>query len=306
METLMTTGKMHAGEVDTDASLVKRLLAAQFPRWADLPVHRVASTGTVNAMYRLGDDMVVRLPRLGRYAGDVDREHRWLPRLAPHLPVAIPVPLARGAPGEGYPFPWSVYRWLAGENPTAGRLADPSSLAGDLAEFVIAMRRIGRADAPPASFRGPLAAHDAGVRAAIRESCGLLDAAAVTAAWEAALRVPEWSGPPVWVHADLMPGNLLVAAGRLVAVIDFSAAGVGDPACDLMVAWNLLPAGARDDFRAAVRVDEATWARGRGLALLKALQALPYYRHTNPAFADNAYYVIRAVLADRERGTPPG
>jgi aminoglycoside phosphotransferase (APT) family kinase protein len=294
-------GKMHADEVHTDAPLVGRLLAAQFPRWADLPIRPFPSAGTVNAMYRLGDDMVVRLPRIGRYIEDAEKEHRWLSRLAPLLPVAIPVPLAKGTPGEGYPFSWSVYRWLDGESPAVDRLANPSSLAADLAEFVTTMRSLDLADAPPASFRGPLAAHDAAARTAIEESRGMVDTVAVTAAWEAALRAPEWPGPPVWVHADLMPGNLLVLEGRLAAVIDFSAVGVGDPACDLMVAWNLLPAGVRDEFRAAVRVDEATWARGRGMALLKALQALPYYLHTNPAFAENARHVIGEVLADHRR-----
>lgn len=298
----MPAGKMHADEVDIDVPLVRRLLAAQHPQWADLPIRRVPSAGTVNAMYRLGDEMVVRLPRVERYIGDVDREHRWLPRLAPHLPVSIPVPLARGEPGKGYPFPWSVYRWLEGETPAPGRLDDPASLALDLAGFVTAMRRLDLADAPPASFQGPLSAHDARVRVAIEESRGLIDTATVTMAWDASLRVPAWTGPPVWVHADLMPGNLLASGGRLVAVIDFSAAGVGDPACDLMVAWNLLPASVRDDFREAVRADDATWARGRGMALLKAIQALPYYLHTNPGFAANARYVIHEVLADHERG----
>lgn len=297
----MTADKMHEDEVHIDTALVRRLVAAQFPQWAGLPVAPVPSTGTVNAMYRLGGDMVARLPRVGRYSEDVEREHRWLPLLAPHLPVDIPAPLAKGAPGEGYPFPWSVYRWLDGETPTPGRLEAPAPLAADLAEFVTTLRGLDLGDAPPAAFRGPLAAHDAGVRAAIEESRGLVDTEAATTAWDAALRVPDWSGPPVWVHADLMPGNLLLSGGRLTAVIDFSAVGVGDPACDLMVAWNLLPAGVRDDFRKAVRADYATWARGRGMALLKALLALPYYLHTNPTFAANARHVIHEILTDHER-----
>lgn len=133
---------MHVDEVCTDATLVARLLAAQFPRWADLPIAPVPSSGTDNALYRLGDDMVVRLPRIEGSAGQVHKEHNWLPRLAPHLPLAIPVPLAKGEPGEGYPWHWSVYQWLEGHNATMERIADPRQAATDLAHFIAALWRI--------------------------------------------------------------------------------------------------------------------------------------------------------------------
>jgi aminoglycoside phosphotransferase (APT) family kinase protein len=296
--------KMHADEVHTDVSLVGRLLAAQFPRWASLPIRRVPSAGTVNALYRVGDDLVARLPRRAEWVDGVDHEHHWLPRLAPHLPLAIPVPLARGAPGEGYPFPWSVYRWLEGENPTVDGIPDAGSLALDLAEFVAALRRIDPTGGPPSARGASLATRDAPTRAAIEQLHGMVDTAAVAVAWEAALQAPEWPGPPVWVHGDLMPMNLLVVGGRLSAVIDFGGVGVGDPACDSIVAWNLLPAGARDVFRAALRVDDATWARGRGWALSMALIQLPYYKVTNPVMAANARHVIAEVLAPPQHLTP--
>src|SRR6266540_2992530 len=297
----MSRRKMHADEVDTDVGLVGRLLAGHFPQWAGLPIEPVPSAGTDNALYRLGDDMAVRLPRIRGAVADVDREHRWLPRLAPFLPVAIPEPLRKGKPAEGYPWPWSVYRWLDGENPAVDRIADAGSLAAELAQFVAALHRIDPTGGPPAGRGVPLEERDAPTRSAIDALQGMVDTAAAAAAWDAALQTPTWPGAPVWVHGDLSPGNLLVADGRLSAVIDF--AGVGDPACDLIVAWNLLPAGTRNLFRAALRVDDATWERGRGWALSIALIQLPYYHRTNPVLAANARHVIGEVLADHQRAT---
>ncbi|OKK17269.1 phosphotransferase [Streptomyces sp. CB00455] len=298
----MSTGQTPAGPPRLHDDLVRRLIAGQFPRWAGRSVRRVPSGGTVNAMYRLGEDMVVRLPLTAGGAEDVAAERAWLPHLARLLPVAVPEVLGAGEPAEGYPWPWSVYRWLAGENPRAGALGAPELLAGDLAAFVAAMRRITLPGAPPAYRGGPLATLDDSTRAAIETLRGIpeegVDCGAVTAVWQDALRAPAWDGPPVWLHADLMPGNLLVDGGRLTSVIDFGCTGVGDPACDLFPAWNLLPAAARKVFREALDVDDATWRRGRGRTLSQALIALPYHRGTNPAMAGNARHVIRAVLEE--------
>ncbi|MFV0131987.1 aminoglycoside phosphotransferase family protein [Streptomyces sp. HMX87] len=293
---------MHRGMHPIDDGLVRRLIAGQFPQWEGQPVERWPSGGTVNAMYRLGDDMVVRLPLVRGGAADVAREQEWLPRLAPHLPTRIPEVLGAGEPAQGYPWPWSVYRWLPGQTPEAGALSEPVLLAGDLAEFVAAMRSITLPAAPTAHRGGPVASQDAATRAAIEELRGIpeegVDCDAAAVVWEEALRAPGWDGPPVWLHADLMPGNLLIDGGRLAAVIDFGCAGAGDPACDLFPAWNLLPADAREVFREALAVDDATWIRGRGRTLSQALIALPYYRKTNPAMAHNARHVIRAVLKE--------
>jgi aminoglycoside phosphotransferase (APT) family kinase protein len=299
----MSAGKMHVDEVDTDGSLVGRLLAAQFPQWADLAIEPVRSAGTDNALYRLGDDMAVRLPRIHWATGQVDKEHRWLPRLAPLLPLAIPVPLAKGIPGEGYPWHWSVYQWLEGEHATIERITDPRQVATELAQFIAALQRIDPTGGPPPgphnSSRGvPLAMRDPQTRAAIATLHGMLDADAVTTAWAAALQAPAWRGPPVWIHGDLQSGNLLAHQGRLSAVIDFGCLGVGDPACDLIVAWNFLSAETRDVFRTALPVDDATWARGRGWALSVGLIALPYYQSTNPVLAGMSRRAIDAILAD--------
>jgi aminoglycoside phosphotransferase (APT) family kinase protein len=292
---------MHADEIHTDADLVRRLLAAQLPEWAALRIEPVISTGTVNALYRLGDEMVVRLPR--RYATDIDREHSTLARVAPHLPVAIPVPLAKGEPAEGYPWHWCVDRWLEGEHPSVDDLRDPDRLALDLARLVKALWRIDPAGAPPVARGMSLARWDPPVRKALTQLEDLIDTAAAAAAWDSVLATPEWSQPPVWVHGDLIPFNLLVADGRLSAVLDWGGAGLGDPATDLQPAWNLLPPGARAVFSAEVGVDDATWARGRGWALWTGLVGLPYYKDTNPVFAANSLYRLRAVLADESGST---
>lgn len=299
----MPADKMHADEVETDVSLVKRLLAAQFPRWAKLPLEAVPSGGTDNALYRLGEDMAVRLPRIHWAIGQVEKEQQWLPRLAPHLPLAIPVPLAMGTPGEGYPWPWSVYRWLEGENATLERLTDPCQATAKLAQFIAALQQIDSTGGPPPgphnSSRGvPLAMRDAAVRNAIASLDGILDTDAAMAAWEAALQTPVWHGPPVWIHGDLQSGNLLSVQGQLSAVIDFGCLGVGDPACDLIVAWNLFSGESREVFRAALQADDAAWARGRGWALSIGLIALPYYLNTSPAMVRYARHTIAAVLAD--------
>nr|WP_189388991.1 aminoglycoside phosphotransferase family protein [Streptomyces sp. SDr-06] len=298
----MSADRMHDGQHPLDGDLVRRLIGAQFPQWAGLAVERFPSGGTVNAMYRLGDDKAVRLPLVSGGASDVLLEGEWLPRLAPLLPAAIPEVVGVGKPGEGYPWPWSVYRWLPGRNPEAGALDEPLLLAKDLAAFVTAMRGITLPGAPTAHRGGPLGSLDAETRGAIERLRRIpeegVDCDAVAAVWDEALRAPDWEGPPVWLHADLMPGNLLVDGGRLAAVIDFGCLGMGDPACDLFPAWNLLPAGAREVFREELGVDDATWRRGRARTLSQAVIALPYYRATNPAMTHNARHVITEVLRE--------
>ncbi len=295
---------MHADEADIDAGLVRRLLRSQFPEWADLPVERLASGGTVNAVYRLGDELTVRLPLTAGGAEDLAREVCWLPSLARGLPVAIPEVVATGVPAEGYPWLWAVLRWVKGHAAVEGRLATPERFARDLAEFVTAMRGIGPDGGPGAHRGGPLRAVDHEVRGAIealRRTDEPFDAGAALAVWEEALAVPVWSGPPCWTHSDLMPSNVLVAGDRLTAVLDFGTAGVGDPACDLVPAWNLLPSSARAVFRDAVDVDDATWVRGRGWALAMAVVQLPYYRNTHPTISANARYVITHIRTASDR-----
>jgi aminoglycoside phosphotransferase (APT) family kinase protein len=260
-----------------DAGLVRRLIAAQFPAWADLAVTRLAS-GHDNRSFRLGDDLVVRLPSAAAYAPHAEKEQRWLPYLAPQLPLPISAPVAIGEPGEGYPWRWQVLRWIEGDTAASATAHDRMQFALDLAGFLAALQRIDAADGPaagPHSFwrGGPLATYDAETRAAIGALGARIDAAAATAMWDAGLAA-TWEGPPVWFHGDAAPGNLIVRGGRLAAVIDFGCCGVGDPACDLVIAWTWLDEAERAAFREALGLDDACWARAKGWALWKALIVL--------------------------------
>ena len=302
----MNVSKMHDGEIDTDAALIGRLLAAQFPQWAALPIKSVPSAGTDNALYRLGDDLVVRLPRINWAIEQVEKEHQWLPKLRPFLPLAIPISLVKGKPGEGYPWHWSIYRWLDGENRPIEHFVDPQQTAIDLANFIAALQRIDGKDGPlPGphnSARGkPLATRDQYTRNAIANLGNALDADTMTAVWDAAMGAPVWQGPPVWIHGDLQSGNLLAVQGRLSAVIDFGCLAVGDPAFDVMAAWLFLSAETRGVFRATLGVDNAAWTRGRGLALSVGLIALPYYQNSNPILAGIAQRAIDETLTDYKK-----
>jgi aminoglycoside phosphotransferase (APT) family kinase protein len=302
----MTADDPRPDRARIDEVLVGRLVAAQFPRWADLPVEPVEVDGWDNRTFRLGGDMTVRLPSAAPYALQVEKEQEWLPKLAPRLPLPIPVPLARGAPGEGYPYPWSVYRWIAGEPATVGRIADLVEFATTLAGFLTALRRMDPTGGPPPGrhnfFRGgPPAVYDAEARQAVATLQGRIDTDAALAVWEAALRT-TWPGPPVWFHGDVARGNLLVEGGRLSAVIDFGTSGVGDPSCDLAIAYTLFGGGSRDAFREAIGLDAEAWARGRGWTLWKALITLAGSIDTNPPMAEKARREMKAVIADHESG----
>jgi aminoglycoside phosphotransferase (APT) family kinase protein len=291
-----------------NSALVNRLLASQFPQWADLPLTRLDPAGSDNVIYRLGDNMGIRLPRGEWAAGLVAKEHYWLPRLAPHLPLPVPVPLGVGHPEFGYPWDWSVSRWLPGETASVEGLADPRRTARELAGFLAALQ-----EALPVESAAPnphnevtglsLARRDHATRAAIAAVRGTFDGPAITAVWAAALRAPAWDRAPVWFHGDFHLGNLLVSDGQLSAVIDFAGLGAGDPACDLVIAWNLLSPETRPVFRAALQVDDATWARAQGWALATGLNAYTSYAATDRLVAMRTHRQISQVLIDRARTT---
>ncbi|PYC76081.1 aminoglycoside phosphotransferase [Micromonospora arborensis] len=293
---------MHVDQVDVSADVVAALVAEQFPRWRALPVRPLASAGTVNALFRLGTEIVLRFPLQPstdpELRAELRQEQEYAGLLAAHLPVAVPEPLGLGEPGAGYAGPWTAYRFIPGETAQLDRVGDLDTFARDLASVVTALRGIdtgGRAW-PGSGRGGPLAAQDAGVRSALALSGGLTDTARLAEVWDRCRDTPGHDAAAVWVHADLMPGNLLVRDGRLAAVIDLETVNVGDPAVDLMPAWNLLDAGARETYRQALGVDDATWERGRGWALMQAINALPYYIETNPVMAGIAQHTLRAVL----------
>ncbi|WP_267213045.1 aminoglycoside phosphotransferase family protein [Chelatococcus asaccharovorans] len=291
--------------ITIDIALVHRLVAEQFPDLAHLAISPVVPGGWDNRTFRLGDNMLARLPSADRYVAQVAKEHRWLPVLAPHLPLPIPVPLARGEPSQDYPWPWSIYRWLPG-NPVAREpQADLNRAARSLADFLGALHRIDARDGPPHGDHnfhrgGPLAVYAREVQAALAVLGETAETGVLRDVWANALE-SQWERPPVWVHGDVSGGNLLVRDGDLSAVIDFGSSAVGDPACDLVIAWTLFSGESRATFRAALSLDEKTWRRARGWALWKALitVAAP---HVSQVEAEASWRVIADVSADHRQG----
>ena len=289
---------MHDEEFEISEFLVRKLVDKQFPQWKDLTLKPIPSNGTDNTLYLLGDDKTVRLPRIGWAIDAVEKECHFLPLLAPLLPFEIPVPVGKGEPFEEYQSNWSIYPWLKGENPIVGSILYPDLLAQDLARFIKVLHSVDILNGPTTGRGVPLQERDADTKTAINEIGNTIDTPLVELAWQSALDAPVWKNPPVWIHGDLTSGNLLLVDDRLSAVIDFGAMGIGDPACDLIVAWNLLPGGVRNIFRSALNVDDATWTRGRGWALSVALIQLTYYQNRSPFIAANARYVIEEILQE--------
>ena len=290
---------MPAAEVAVDEALVRTLLAAQFPQWADLPLAPLAF-GWDNVVMRLGDDLLVRLPRRELAAALVEHEQRWLPHLAPGLPLAVPAPVGCGRPDCGYPWSWSVVPWLPGEVAATHPPASQAEAARALGAFVRALAQPAPADAPRNAYRGVPLADRAEVTEERFAALGLSSDEAVQAAWRAALEAPAWDGPPMWLHGDLHPANLLVDGGRLAAVIDFGDVCAGDPASDLAVAWMLFDGAARAEFRRGVEPDDATWTRARGWAVLLGAAILANSAD-NPLMAGVARRTLAAVVADDDR-----
>ena len=299
------SAKFSDGRAGITADLVRRLLRSQFPQWCDLPVAPVQADGWDNRTYRLGEDKSVRLPTAKGYVAAVAKESEWLPRLAPGLPVAVPSILGVGVPGEGYPFPWSIRGWLPGETASTGHIDDPSRFAVSVAEFLLALQRSDPAGGPAAGdhswHRGAsLAYYNDETRRCLSALAGRLDTARATTVWETALN-SEWGQEPVWFHGDVAAGNLLVEDGDLTAVIDFGTSGVGDPSCDLVIAWTLFNGDSREAFRDAIAQDKNAWARARGWALWKALLGLHGGIETNPEGAAAEQRLIDDLLAEHDQ-----
>ena len=295
--------RLHEDQVDIDTTTVHRLLAEQLPDLAGLPLRQVASGGTDNAVFRLGDDLAVRMPLRADGVGGLLKEIRWLPVVAPHLSLDVPEVVAAGAPSGDYPLPWAVVRWLSGEDAMSGRIDSIRELTHAIADFVAELRAIDMTGAPAPGSEGfgrggPLVGRDEEFRTALARCDGLLDVDRVRDVWDDALAAPEWDGPAVWLHADLIPANVLVRNGKVAGILDFGTMAPGDPAYDVTPAWHLLDRDSRAVFRAALDVDEAMWRRARGLVVSGGVIALPYYLHTNPTMVATARRGIGAVLAD--------
>lgn len=281
---------MHHDEIDVNDTLVRSLLTSQMPSFAHLPLVKVEPWGTDNAIWRLGSDYVVRLPRIHWAAGQVELEEQWLPRLAPHLPIAIPEPVAMGEANSEYPYRWAVHRWIPGVGAALDRINDPVTFALELAHVVRMLQSVSTKDAPPATNRArPLTEYDQAARELIDRASSLIDAPAALQVWEEALAAPPHQGPPVWVQGDL-EGNCLVRDGRLSGIVDWGSACAGDPAVDVQVVWSpLFTNDSRRVFLDALGVDGATLARSRGAAVQQACAALPYYLHSYPEIVERSW-----------------
>jgi aminoglycoside phosphotransferase (APT) family kinase protein len=309
------TGRLHHDEIPVALPLVRALVDVSFPDLAILPLRPLESSGSSNALFRLGHDLVVRLPRQPGGTATIDKEARWLPVVGSRLPVAVPEVVAVGEPALGYEERWSIVRWLPGVHPPAVETSaarDPRRhlLAEDLAAVVLALKRAhvpreARTDPDLRWYRGePVVAMAEPTFAAI-ERCrripGLgLDLDEVTELWTEV--VATCSGDhrqePRWLHGDLVAENLLLTDGRLSAVLDFGGLSVGDPTVDLVSAWEVLDPPARKTFRRLVDVDEPTWERARAWALALGMMTFPYYWDTMPARCANRLAMVRSVLAD--------
>jgi aminoglycoside phosphotransferase (APT) family kinase protein len=280
-----------------NVALVQHLVASQFPQWADLQIKPVAQSGWDNRTFHLGDHMLIRLPSAQPYADAVDKEQTWLPKLAKNLPLPIPKPLARGEPDNQYPWPWSIYEWLDGEHASYDNIADLDQFATDVGNFLGALQRINSKDGPTGKLRGgSLERWDNQTQRAIDILGDRIDGQVATAIWTEAIRAP-FTNTPVWYHGDVAPGNLLVQEGRLSAVIDFGGLGVGDPACDMTIAWTFLTASSRQKFRKALRPDDAIWARGKGWALWKGMIVMAQMIETNALETAYCAYAVEQVLS---------
>lgn len=301
----MTDTHVNNKQLILDEKLVRRLVDSQFPQWKDLPIRPVPRSGWDNRTFRLGDSMLVRVPSAAQYAEKVEIEQRWLPILAPLLPLAIPTPIVMGKPAHGYPWKWSVYRWIEGETAAFASIADMCEFARSLAQFLNALQRIDPTYGPPPGphnfYRGgALTTYDAETRQAIKILQGKIDTKMATEVWKEALAT-SWQSSPVWVHGDVAVGNLLVREGKLNAVIDFGGLAVGDPACDLAIAWTFFEGESREIFRTLLLHDAGTWARGRAWTLWKALIIAAGLTETNAVEGKKSWHIIDEVLADHKR-----
>ena len=292
----------NTANIHIDVPLVHQLISTQFPEWANLTIKPVEFSGWDNRTFHLGEHMTVRLPSNAEYAEQVEKEQYWLPKLAPYLPLPISTPLAMGNPSTEYPLHWSIYKWLDGDTASVERISDLNQFAIALAEFLVALQQCDATGGPlPGNHNfyrgGDLAIYEAETREAIKILGDKIDVDAVTNVWEVA-RASTWHNPPVWIHGDIAIGNLLVKNGQLNAVIDYGQLGIGDPACDLAIAWTFLRGESRQAFQQTLKLDPATWARGRGWTLWKALIVYAGLSGTNPHEVEKSKLIVNEVVND--------
>lgn len=288
--------------MDISVSLISELIKAQFPHWANLAIRPVEFSGIDNKTFRLGENMLIRMPSSQNYAPQVLKEQKLLPLLAPYLTLSIPKPVALGQASTHYPWQWSIYQWLEGESANSLSLSDRTltDVALDLAQFLNELHTIdsigGPLPGPHNYWRGEHpSVYDLEARVALKELTQLIDTRQAIALWETAI-ASHWKRNPVWIHGDLASGNILINEGKLSAIIDFGCMGIGDPACDLVIAWTFLNKESRQVFKKHLDLDENTWARARGWALWKASITLAALDNKMSIDGEKQRQLIQALL----------
>jgi aminoglycoside phosphotransferase (APT) family kinase protein len=296
-------------KITLDVSQVATLIQSQFPEYADLPIKPVSPMGWDNLTFHLGDDLLIRMPSAQRYADKVQKEHYWLPRLASHLSLAIPEPIALGKPSAAYPWHWSIYQWIQGQSADSLQLQHAKTLAIALAKFLNELHHAPTNGAPPSGAHnfyrgGDLSVYDSETTSAIAQLKDYVDASAATSVWKRAL-TSTWDGQALWVHGDLSSGNILINEGKLTAIIDFSGICIGDPSCDLVIAWTYLSKASRTSFKTTLdaTMDAETWARARGWALWKALITLVDIKDKSSKTATVQKKIIQAIIEEHAHDT---
>lgn len=291
---------MSKDQIIINERLVQNLLASQFPEWKGLPIKSVSHQGWDNRTFRLGEDILVRIPSSQEYISQVEKEQLWLPKLAPHLPYPIPVPIALGKPDNGYPWKWSIYKWLTGESALYALIDNLEIFATDLAHFIYTLHQVNTLGGPVPGLDnfyrgGSLLNYDAETRKAISFLHGRIDQKAILDLWEKAIST-KYAGHPVWVHGDISPGNLLVSGGQLSAVIDFGQLAIGDPACDLMITWTLFYGKSRETFIQSLPLEQDIWIRAKAWTLWKALIIAAGITESNIIEQQKAFKLIAEVM----------
>jgi aminoglycoside phosphotransferase (APT) family kinase protein len=290
--------QLHEGQIIIDAAVVKKLVKTQFAEYKDLPISEFNSSGTVNSIFRLGDDYCIRLPILKQYADSLLREYNILPYLSKKLTVKIPRPVKLGSPDASYPFSWAIYTWLDGSPYDNDKITDYKHIVPELAGFITALHSVDLLDDAPKAGRAPLLALNTVTQEALNNSKAEIDYKKAVKIWETLLNTPAWDKKPVWIHADLLKSNILTKNNHIAAIIDFGSAGIGDPAFDFIAAWTLFDRKNRQLFRKLLNIDDIVWRRACAYALHQAAIGIPYYRKSNPEFVRQSIWTIEEIIMD--------
>lgn len=294
----MAENKLHDDEVDIDIKIVRKLLDEQFPQYKQEELMSMRTSGTDNRMFNLGSDKLVRLPRTEGAVASLEKEALWLPQIGPKLPIEVPIPIHTGKSSKEYPFPWLICPFLEGASPNNSNPLDQEQAVLDLAKFIKQMQKLNTKNAPTCSRGQHIKIRDNTVKKYIPLLKEEYDISLLSEIWDSVINTPEWKGLSYWIHGDLHEGNILSKKGKIIAVVDFGLCGVGEPSCDYMCAWTLLGKESREKFKSLLNPDPSCWKRGLGWSFSMGILGYPYYKKTNPVFAEIAKRSMDQAIED--------